>query len=65
MTAYSIQTGHRLHYGYGRYVHTLKILPTDKTGIDVIVGEGDGAELLEVKVKDGSVDCVQVRAAPT
>lgn len=31
---------------------TLEVLPADEAGIDVDVGQGDGAELLEVEVQD-------------
>lgn len=32
-------------------IHTLKVFPTYKAGIDIYVGERDGAEFLEVKVQ--------------
>ena len=54
----------RIGYTHVQYC-TLKILPTDETGVDVIVGERHRAEFFEVKVEDGSVDGVQIRAAPT
>lgn len=44
--------------------NTLKIFPAHETGIDIIVGERDRAEFLKVKVEDGSIDGVQIRAAP-
>jgi len=38
---------------------TLKVFPADKTCIDIIVGEGDRAELLKVKVQNRTIDVVQ------
>ena len=43
---------------------TLKVFPTDEACIDIVVGEGDGAELLKVKVQNRTVDGVQIWAAP-
>ena len=44
---------------------TLEVFPTDKTGIDVVVGERDRTELLKVKVEDCAVDSVQEWTAAT
>ena len=34
------------------FILTLKVFSTDEAGIDIVVGEGDGAKLLKVKVKN-------------
>jgi len=41
---------------------TLKVLSADKTSIDVQVGEGDGADLLKVKVQHESLNSVKIES---
>ena len=41
---------------------SLKVFTADKTRVNIVVGESNGAELLEIKVKDISVYGIQIRA---
>ena len=42
---------------------TLEILATNKTGVDIVVGEGYAAQLLKVKVQHRTVNGVKIGAA--
>ena len=46
-------------------IDTLEVFATHKTGIDIIVGERDGAQFLKVKVQNSPVNGVQERATAT
>lgn len=53
---------HGMRERMGGLASTLKVLAADQTGIDVLVREAHGADLLEVEVQQLVVDGVQVRA---
>lgn len=42
---------------------TLEILATNQAGIDIVIGEGDAAQLFKVKVQHRAVNGVQIGAA--
>lgn len=44
---------------------TLKVLPTDEAGVDVDVGQRDGAELLKIKIQDAPGTGVELQGGPT
>ena len=44
---------------------TLEVLPTDQTGIDIVVRERHRTQLLKVKVQNSTINRVQERAMAT
>lgn len=51
--------GDGMGVGRTRFPSSLEVLAVRKTGVDVVVGEGDGAESLEIEIEGMAIDLDQ------